>query len=452
VTPRPKHDPDTSGVKAVRLLDVDLTAQLPAIEPIRSRDGTIYERAWCLVRVHAVPTGMVHLALPGGALSAEELAAAIDRELHGAVDRHLTDDRAEPADGQIVGASGVCDARPRCVTLRDEALADAPQISLLIPSRDRADRLAKCLASIEASSYPLDRLEVVVVDNAPSTDATASFVGAYSGPLDVRYVREDQPGSASARNAGLRTIASDIVVFTDDDVVVDRHWLIEIVRGFSAAADVACVTGLLLPLELETAAQVWFEQWGGFSRGFDQRIYDLAEHRPDEPLYPYAAGRFGTGNNMAFRRSVLEAIGAFDPALGNGTPALGGVDSEVLLRTILRGHRLVYQPAALVHHAHREEYAALHRQIYSYGVGLTAYMLKTVISNPRRALDLARHVPRGIAFALSSSSAKNANKQATFPRELTLLELRGMIYGPIAYARSRRRFGRHHVPFRPPHE
>ena len=87
---------------------------------------------------------------------------------------------------------------------------------------------------------------------------------------------------------------------------------------------------------------------------------------------------------MAFRAEMLRAIGGFDPALGNGTPALGGVDSEVLLRTVVLGHRLVYRPNAMVWHDHRADYADLRRQVYSYGAGLTAYLLKTVTDQPDR--------------------------------------------------------------------
>jgi hypothetical protein len=144
---------------------------------------------------------------------------------------------------------------------------------------------------------------------------------------------------------------------------------------------------------------------------------------------------------MAFRRSSLQAIGDFDPALGNGTPALGGVDSEVFLRTVLFGQRIVYEPRSLVYHLHRPDYPHLRRQVYNYGAGLTAYLLKTLIANPGCILTFSRKVPRGLAFALNPRSEKNARKSPTYPRELTRIELRGMLYGPIGYARSRRIYG-----------
>jgi hypothetical protein len=164
------------------------------------------------------------------------------------------------------------------------------------------------------------------------------------------------------------------------------------------------------------------------------------------PLYPFTAGLFGTGNNMAFRGEALRAIGGFDPALGNGTPALGGVDSEVLLRAVILGHRVVYRPNALVWHDHRADYADLRRQVYSYGAGLTAYLLKTVTTNPIVLPAFLALVPKGLGFALRPGSAKNSHKADNYPRDLTRAELRGMLHGPLAYLNSRRMYGRHRVP------
>lgn len=427
-----------STVAAIRILEVELSGGLEAIEPLDER-GRRHASAWVLVRLHAEPIGMVQTPLPDGGLSAAELGSTIEKELGERITAHLHGDGLTRRD--LEGAEGT----PRCVQEREDFLRDAPFLSVIIPTRERPERLERCVRSILASGYPSTRYEILAVDNAPATDATRQLVESMRAEgAPIRYARENATGSASARNAGLPLVESDIVVMTDDDTIVDHHWLTEVARGFASAADVACVSGLLLPGELETPAQIWFEEYGGFSRGFDQRIFDLEDNRPpEETLYPYSAGIFGTGNNFAFRRQVLQDIGGFDPALGNGTPALGGVDSEVLLRTILTGHRIVYRPSALVWHLHRPGIDGLRSQIYAYGVGLTAYLLKTMLANPRVVPDFLSRVPRGAWFALSPTSSKNAQKSPGYPSDLTRLELKGMLYGPLAYARSRRRYGPH---------
>ncbi len=416
--------------RPIRVLEVELSEDLPALDTAAAPGGEPYEQALVLVRLHTHPLGAVELELPGGALSAAALRAGIDESLGHAVRAHLDADAGEL----------------RCLEPRNRLLADAPPVTVIIPSRERPERLERCVRSILTCEYPHDRLDVLVVDNAPATTATRELVERLGREAPVRYAREDATGSASARNRGLEVAENEIVLFTDDDTVVDRWWVAEIALAFANAPEAACVSGLLMPAELDSKPQIWFEQYGGFSRGFDRRVFDLRENRPprdDEPLYPYTAGIFGTGNNFAFRRSKLASIGNFDPALGNGTPALGGVDTEVLARTIINGQMIVYEPRALVWHAHRPDYEGLRRQVYSYGTGLTAYLLKTMMQNPRLVPGFVALVPRGLRFALAGGSEKNEHKGSDYPTELTRLELKGMLYGPLAYAKSRRKYGPH---------
>lgn len=433
----------------VRLAEVELSEPLAGLKPRKAPSGRSYRAALVFVRLHSEPLGLVEVALEeDGSVAAESLAKALWPEVAGRVRSHLgRDGREAPAALDASGIEPMAGEKPRCARERADFLRDAPALTVLIPSRERPQRLQRCLDSILACEYPADRVTLIVVDNAPETSATRELVEAYARRCDIRYLREDATGSASARNRGLREVETELVAMTDDDTLVDRHWLTEMARAFAAFPDAATVSGLLLPMELDTAPQMWFEQYGGFSRGFDRRVFDLGENRPaGEPLFPWTTGLFGTGNNFAFRTAAIREVGAFDAALGNGTPALGGVDSEILLRTILCGHTIVYEPGAVVHHAHRPDYAALRRQIHAYGAGMVACHMKTLLARPGLSLSFARKVPSGLRFALSSGSSKNSQKQGDYPRELTWLELRGMIYGPVGYVRSRRKYGPHSAP------
>lgn len=86
----------------------------------------------------------------------------------------------------------------------------------------------------------------------------------------MRYVCEPLPGLDNARNRAALTAHGEIVAYTDDDVVVDVNWVRGLAEVFVLDVDVTAVTGLVLPLELETESQALFEEYGGFSRGFNR--------------------------------------------------------------------------------------------------------------------------------------------------------------------------------------
>jgi cellulose synthase/poly-beta-1,6-N-acetylglucosamine synthase-like glycosyltransferase len=254
--------------------------------------------------------------------------------------------------------------------------------------------------------------------------------------VGVRYVREDRRGLAAAHNRGIEVATGDILAFTDDDVLVDRDWLAELAVGFTVTDSVAAVTGLIHPAELRTQTQVLLEQHGGFAKGFSTRVFDLRDHRPEDPLYPFTAGQFGSGANMAFDAAALRSMGGFDPSLGTGTPASGGDDLMAFFSVVAGGRRLVYQPAAVVYHFHRAEPPALARQAFGYGVGLGAYLTNAVVHHPRLALQAARFARGAATPTVRLDSERNQARYLGWPRDVARLERRGVLLGPLAYARS----------------
>ncbi|MFE9772321.1 glycosyltransferase [Streptomyces sp. NPDC005931] len=356
-----------------------------------------------------------------------------------------TDPRAVLA-GQARMAVGTgTDRRPA-----DEAGADGPppHASVVVATRERPGPLARALDSLLAQDHP--RFEIVVVDNAPVTDETRQLVERKYGER-VRYLREPVPGLAVAHNAGLAEARGEVIAFTDDDVVADPRWLAELTAPFTADPGLGCATGLILPARLGTPAQVLLESHGGFAKGFAPVTYDPADPPRDEPLFPFTAGRFGSGANMAFRADVLRAVGGFDPATGAGTPARGGDDLYGFVRVLAQGHRLHYTPHALVWHHHRETWADLETQAYGYGAGLTAYLTAILVNRPALLPALLRRLPRGLAHARSLTAVRDADGTGTpgahdtrthpWPHRLSRLQRRGMLYGPVGYLRARRAVG-----------
>lgn len=420
----------------VRLAELELSRPVPDLAGTPSRSGTPYLQALVLVRLHREPLGLLALDLCDDGLPAAELADAVWTVFDSEITRHLVADGEPPA--QELTAAGLSPREPPpCAwekALRPEELTLA---SVVVTTCDRPSQLQRTLDSVLTQTYPL--FELIVVDNRPSGTHILDAVRRRYG-LDprVRYVAEPRVGLSAARNAGLAHARGEIVAFTDDDVVVDCHWLSSLAHAFRRDDAAACVTGLILPLELETRAQLWFEQFGGFGKGFERRSFDLRSNRPPDALFPYAAGRFGSGANTAFRVGVLRALGGFAVELGAGTPSHGGEDLDAYVNVIRAGHRLVYEPRALLWHPHRTDLRGLSQQIHRYGIGLSAVLTKRFVASREERWQIVRRLPAGLAYAMDPRSAKNAGKGPGYPGWLTLLELAGMLRGPLAYSRARR--------------
>jgi GT2 family glycosyltransferase len=426
--------PATPNFSPIHIEEVEIGAPLPALAGSSASEGR-HRRVLSLVRLHDSPLGLVDLTRGEEGVDAEAYASEIWRSLGPRIEAHLQADCLAAV--TELGAGGIASpSQPNCLAERAAFKSSAPFASVVVATRDRPESLRRCLESLLEMDYP--HFEIVVVDSAPSTNASAALLEERFGECQqIRYLRESRPGLAIAHNRALMAINSDIVAFTDDDVIVDALWLLQLVKAFAVSENSACVTGLILPRELETPAQLWVEQYANFNKGFSQRLFDLKDNRPNDPLYPFSAGVFGSGANMAFKTAVLREIGGFDPALGAGSGGRGGDDLAAFFDVVTSGYAIVYEPAAINWHQHRREYAGLRKQIYGYGVGLTAYLTKTLMDRPGHILEFAARVPRGLIYTMDSRSAKNVRKSADYPRELTSAERKGMLYGPIAYLGSR---------------
>jgi GT2 family glycosyltransferase len=410
-----------------RVLAVDLdTGRLEYPDPPRPAD---HPQARVLVRWLGQPIGVLDAEGDDQAV-AEAVTGQAWRQFRAELDAAA---RARGLPAPATPADLVTDAGEW--TLPPEP---RPLVTVAIASFRSIEPTLACVRRVLAGSWT--PLEVVVTDNdADHGPLDAAFTAAFGEDARVRWVHEVRQGLSFARNAGLAAARGEYVVFTDDDVLVDRHWVARLVDAFDAADDVVCVSGAILPAEQETQAQLWLEEYGGFHKGFRREIFDLTTHRRDTPLYPYDSGQFGSGANMAFRTDALRAMGGFAVDLGAGTPAHGGEDLDILRRVITAGHTVVYEPAALMWHRHRRSMEALRRQMFRYGVGLSATVTKWLLEDRRVAGDVLRRLPAGARHVLSPGSRKNAGKTSTFPRELSRLERLGVLCGPVDYLRSRRR-------------
>lgn len=313
--------------------------------------------------------------------------------------------------------------------------AEAPggrlSVTVAVCTRDRPEDLARCLDALAELRYPA--VELLVVDNAPATRDAEAIVAARPG---IRYVLEPTAGLGWARNRALAEAAGEILAFTDDDVVVDPGWVEALAAEFEDDPAVGAVTGLVLPLELDTPAQRLFEDYRSFGRGAERMRARVVPGSGSVAARYGLTGSFGAGASMAFRRGALEDLGGFDPCLGPGTLCRGGDDLDMFFRVLKAGHALVYQPAAVVRHRHRRPMYALLSQIRDHGTSFSSYVVRSAAAYPDERWPLIRLWLWWLA-KLGYRVLVPRGAPAGTMRRLALVELDGLLRGLGRYRRAR---------------
>jgi GT2 family glycosyltransferase/SAM-dependent methyltransferase len=317
--------------------------------------------------------------------------------------------------------------------------------ALAICTRDRPTELERCLCSVQAAA---DRpSEIVVIDNGRHPD-TRKVVSRFPS---VRYLHVERPGLSRARNAAVAATSAEVIVFLDDDTVVHPRWLTRLIAPFADPA-VQATTGLVLPAELDTEAQLVFETvLGGLSRGFRPRRFDrtFLSGRQAPRVW-----RTGVGANMAVRREALECVGGFDERLGAGAAGCSE-DSELWYRLLAHGWACVYEPASVVFHYHRRDRHELAEQTRAYSRGHVAALF-VQFARFRQANNLARAavaLPRSLLRrAILEGATRALVRTRLTPRVLprpvgaeTRGYIRGLTHLPFALAPPR---PRHKAPLR----
>jgi GT2 family glycosyltransferase len=430
----------------IKILDVEISEEIADVALGPSADGSPYVAAQLLVRLHGSPLGIAMIRVPdtgaaGARGSANELtlasstvSGAIWTELRPVIERHMIDDGA-PSPDELSPAALSAGPQPPC-TWRSRLGSRRPAATICIATCGRdLPTLFTTIRSALGQTY--DNTRVLVIDNRPFTSTVKARLGEeFPDESRLRYTVEPVMGLAAVRNRSMEEADTECLALTDEDVTLDPDWLGWLVAGFDRP-EVACVTGLILPSELESRSQQLIEEFGGFSKGFARRRWDLSENRLDHPVYPYLLGVYGSGANAAWRRSALKQIGGYDELLGTGTRARGGEDLDIYLSCVRAGMQIVYEPGAVVRHAHRQDSDLLRKQVFDYGVGLGAVLMKRFLQREERKEMLSRLRP-GLRYLLQSNSPKNAGKRPGFPKRLTFAERMGILYGPFAYLDSRR--------------
>ncbi len=222
--------------------------------------------------------------------------------------------------------------------------------SIIIAARNAGRTTEKCLASLQAQTHA--NFEIILVDDG-STDDTARIFRSFGG---ARVIELEWGGPSRARNVGVAAARGEIVAFTDADCVAHPDWLAELARCFDDPG-VAGAGGDQVSPEDETAM-------GRRVQEFFKTIGFMTDYiKADAPTRSVRETTHNPSCNSAYRKSVFEAIGGFSE------DQFPGEDIELDLKLRRAGHKLVYNPAAIVGHYRPRSLRALASMMNRYGAG-----------------------------------------------------------------------------------
>lgn len=267
-----------------------------------------------------------------------------------------------------------------------------PTVTVAVCTHNRPRLLRETLCGLVRQEYPTERYEIVVVDNGPADNASRAVVGQFSGaPVPVWYVREPEAGLSQARNRAVARSRSELVVFVDDDVIVEPGWLGLLVAPFSGPAGrrIGAIGGEVIPVFPE-----------GVSR-WALLVYQPLRLR----LTAGPTRRMPMGANLAFRRTALLEAGLFDPHVGRtGNVLLAGDENRPIQRLRELGAEVWFVPEARVFHQMPRERTTLGYAV-RHGFGSARSRVINQVSELRRtgrpsagylASRLAGNVPKAL--------------------------------------------------------
>ncbi len=226
-----------------------------------------------------------------------------------------------------------------------------PSVSVVVPTYQRRDSLARLLDALAAQTHPAEDLEVIVVDDG-STDGTRGALLAARPPYRLRHFAQANHGPGAARNLGVAQARGALVVFFDDDVVPDVDAVAAHVAAHRAALDTVVVGPMLPPAGWRRPPWIRWEE----DKLLEQYRAMIAG------VYACTPRQFFTANASLERCRFLES-GGFDAAFARAE------DVELGYRLRNLGSRFAFEPRARVTHYPRRTFASWQRTPYQYGRG-----------------------------------------------------------------------------------
>jgi GT2 family glycosyltransferase len=252
-------------------------------------------------------------------------------------------------------------------------MADLPRISIVVPHYNDLGGLQKCLASLAAQTYPADRVEVLVADNA-SPQGIPAVEAVVAGR--ARVILVEARGAGPARNGAVAQASGEILAFIDSDCQARPDWL---AQGIAALPDYDFIGGRVTVLVDDEKRMTPVE---AFERVFAFNF----EH------YIRRKGFTGAGN-LFCSRALFQTVGGFKDTVSE--------DVEWSRRAVSMGYRLGYAPSVVVGHPARrswndlvQKWRRVNSETFALSRGAPWHRTKWLIRSLGLPASAVAHTPR----------------------------------------------------------
>ena len=217
-------------------------------------------------------------------------------------------------------------------------------LTAIICTYNRARYVGKLLESIAANDLAKTEYELLLVDNN-CTDNTREVCGAFAAAhpdVIFRYTTESEQGLSAAKNRGIKEAKGDIIVYIDDDALVDPWYLRTYAEWFATHPETMACGGPIEPL-YETSEPDWMTPY--------TKALLTAWMNYGEKVREYPRGRYPGGGNAAYRKEVFEQVGGFNTALGRkGGNLMGSEEKDIFDKMHTLNMQILYLPEPVLHH------------------------------------------------------------------------------------------------------
>lgn len=233
--------------------------------------------------------------------------------------------------------------------MNDTTVSNWPDISIIIITKNRHELLKRAVDSILATDYPESKKQIVILEET-DTPEVINGIGVEYHTIPIK-----NRGFGYARNTAIQYARAEIVVFTDDDCIVERAWLKEIVHPLIEHENAGATAGAVLIKESGSIGQC--ENILGFPGGGIKYLHAAGDGIISVPTF--------SACNCAIRLKCVNEAGGFDDSLR------GGSEDVQLSRRIGKRYSILYNPNARVYHAPRDNLKDVLKWFIRRGVSYT---------------------------------------------------------------------------------